>query len=56
MTDLERLASRLPVHRFSKREMYLCKLKMRVRDVYELHWPIIYMYARKILKFVGVEL
>lgn len=56
MTELERLASRLPVHRFSRREMYICALKMRVRAVYELHWPILYRYWRKLTKWIGADL
>lgn len=56
MTELERLASRLPVHTITRREMYLYALKTRVRDVWELNWPILYRYARKITNWIGADL
>lgn len=56
MTELERLASRLPVHRITRREMYLYALKTRVRDAWELNWPILYRYGKKILNYIGVKL
>ena len=56
MNDLKRLASRLPVKRISRWEMFVYKQKMRIRDFRDFNYPVVYRYARKFMKWVGVEI
>lgn len=56
MTELERLASRLPVKRFSRREMFLYAIKMRVRSVWEINLPVVYRYWKKTINYLGIHL
>lgn len=61
MNEVKRLASRLPVKRISRWEMFVAKLKMRYRESvwviwWDLNYPVAYRYFRKFMRYVGVEL
>ena len=56
MNELHRLASRLPVKRISRWEMFIAKLKMRVQDFRDLNFPVAYRYYRKFKEWIEVEL
>ena len=61
MNDIKRLASRLPLKRISRREMFVAKQKMRYRESvwviwWDLNYPVVYRYVKKFMRYVGVQL
>ena len=56
MNDLQRLASRLPVKRISRWEMFVAKQKMRIQEFKDVNYPVLHMYYRKFKEWIGVQL
>lgn len=61
MNEVKCLASRLPVKRISRWEMFVAKLKMRYRKSvwviwWDLNYPVVYRYWNKFIKWIGAEL
>lgn len=56
MNELQRLASRLPLKRISRREMFIAKQKMRIQEFKDVNYPVVYRYVKKFMRYVGVEL
>lgn len=56
MNDIKRLATRLPLHRISRREMFVAKQKKRIQEFKDVNYPVVYRYVKKFMKWIGAEL